>query len=115
MSGKTVMVIEDNEINLKLVTAILYADFPQCSESVRHLDARLMNTLHNEMQPVVDLFTGPRHAHAVLRHFQSGHRNSACVRRFCGAEQNSGIEKVFNTVERCRHIGAFSDDIHFIL
>src|SRR5512137_887196 len=49
------------------------------AETIRRLDARLVDALHDELEAAVHLLAGPAVAHAVLRHLEARGGDAAGV------------------------------------
>src|SRR5579862_4547349 len=78
-------------------------------------DTSSMNTEHDSLEPLIDLFAGPREPHAVLRLLQSRYRDTPGVRRLRWPEQYLVREKVVDRIRVARHVRALSDSPNSVL
>ncbi len=74
-----------------------------------------MNGDHDLVQTIVDFFTSPGEAHAVLRHFQSGGGNAAGIGGLGWSVEDFRVEERLGGFESARHVGAFADNLDAVL
>src|SRR5436305_1235366 len=68
------------------------------AEALGGLDARLVDALHDQAQPAVDLLAGPAVAHAVLRHLEPRGGDAAGVGRLAGAVEDLRVDELVDAV-----------------
>src|SRR5271157_5150331 len=77
--------------------------------------AILVDGDHDLVQTIIDFFSSPGHAHAVLRHFQSGGGNAAGIGGLGRSVEDFGVEEHPGGFEGARHVGSLADDLYAVL
>ena len=68
----------------------------------------VVDGLHDVLELGVDLFGGPRKAHGVLAHLETGNRDAAGVGGLAGRERDAAVE-VVDGVGRAAHVRSLDD------
>ncbi len=78
------------------------------------IHAGLVDIMHDMLEALINFLARPVEAHAVLTHFKTGNRHTACVCSLTRTIEESGIKENVNTFRHGRHIRAFGYHTHAI-
>src|SRR5437867_5989479 len=68
-------------------------EIPRRAVALRGFERVLVDRDHDLVKPLVDLFTGPRQAHAVLRHLETRGRDASGIGGLGGAVEDTLVEE----------------------